>query len=400
MPTRIVLPSLGMYTAEGRVVRWLVHDGGRVELGAPVLEIETEKAVNEVIAPAAGVLRHVAAAGDLVSEEGLLGHVWADDEAGSAESAVDAGAPRHVEPQPSAIPVTVPTAAAAGRARASPLARKLAAEHGADLALIEGSGPAGRIVEADILAYVERRRREPAGEVPPAPRNAPLSLMRKTIGERLRSSLDTAVPLTLTREVQVDALVAAREALSARLGTPAPWDAFFVKLLALALRARPALNAVLEEGALRTFEAVDVAFAVAVPGGLLTPVVRGADTFSLPAIAERVRTLAQRALEGKLRPEDTSGGVSTLTNLGARGVDAFTPILNPPHSSILGVGRIARRPVVVDGVVDVASTCWLSLTFDHRVADGGPAAELLEEIAHLLGDASQLSSLVEGKELP
>lgn len=400
MPTPIVMPSLGMYTAEGRLLRWLVPDGGRVERGAPVLEIETEKAVSEIIAPVEGVLRHAAAVGDLVKEEGLLGHVWAEGEVATAPIAA-ASRPGRDEPPPPDVRIAPSAAAPAGRARASPLARRLAAEHGVDLTLLEGSGPGGRVVEADILAEVERRKRGPAmADAPPAGTGVPLSLMRRSIGERLRASLDTAVHLTLTREVRADALVAAREALSARLGEPAPWDAFFVKLLALALRERPALNVVLEDGAARTFDTVDVAFAVAVPGGLLTPVVRGADAASLPAIAEQVRHLARRALEGKLRLEDTSGGVSTVTNLGARGVDAFTPILNPPHSSILGIGRIARRPVVSEGAIAVASTCWLSLTFDHRVADGAPAAEVLEEIARSMGDAQRLSRLIEREDSP
>lgn len=357
MPTSIVLPSLGMYTAEGKVVRWLHDDGARVEAGAPILEVETEKAISEIIAPASGTLRQMATPGTLVKEEGLLGYIFAEGET-----------------------VAVENAAPPARAKASPIARKLATEHGIDLATVTGTGPGGRIVEADVLQRVQARD----AAAPPA------SSLRRAIAERLRKGLEGAIPLTLTREVEAGALVRARASLSSRLNAPVPWDAFFVKLLAIALRKDPALNQ--QPGAA---EGVDICVAIAVPDGLVAPVIRGAHAAGVGAIGARIRELAGRARAGTLRAEDLRGGVSTVTNLGAQGVDAFTPVLNPPQTSILGIGRIRPRPVVRDGAPSVAETCWLSLTFDHRATDGAPAAGILDDLARMMADDPFLSSLAE-----
>jgi pyruvate/2-oxoglutarate dehydrogenase complex dihydrolipoamide acyltransferase (E2) component len=192
--------------------------------------------------------------------------------------------------------------------------------------------------------------------------------------------MDTAVPLTLTREVRADALVAARSRLVAQQG-PVSWDAVFVKLLADALRARPALNAVIAGEEIAVLDEVHVGFALPLAGGLVVPVVRDADARPLAEVATAVRQLGERARAGRLAPPDLLGGTATVSNLGAHGVDAFTPVLNPPQSVILGVGRLAARPVVEEGRLVAAITCVLSLTFDHRVADGVPAAELLAAIA-------------------
>ena len=213
-------------------------------------------------------------------------------------------------------------------------------------------------------------------------RRIPLTGIRGAAARRLRESLATAVPLTLTREVRADALVAARGRLRERLGA-APWDALFVKLFADALREHPALNAVVAGDEILVLDDVHVGFAVPVNDGLVVPVVHDADRRPLAEVAAAVRELGERARAGKSSPADLLGGTATVSNLGAHGVDAFTPILNPPQSAILGIGRIALRPTVEqgpaveEGRLVAAPTCVLSLTFDHRVADGAPAAVLL-----------------------
>jgi pyruvate dehydrogenase E2 component (dihydrolipoamide acetyltransferase) len=263
------------------------------------------------------------------------------------------------------------------RIKASPIARRLAAEKGIDLATLTGTGPGGRIVEADVLAAAPVASREAPWKIR---ERLPLAGARKTIAERLRRSVDTAVSLTLTREVRVDALVAVRGNLAMA------WDALFVKIFAESLRERPELNAVIEGDSILLLDEVHVGFAVSLPGGLVVPVVRDADSRPLSEIAADVRDLADRARSGTLRPQDVLGGTATVTNLGAHGIDAFTPVLNPPQSAILGVGRIAQRPVIEDGQLAVGWTCVLSLTFDHRVTDGAPAADLLDAVSRRMNE--------------
>jgi pyruvate dehydrogenase E2 component (dihydrolipoamide acetyltransferase) len=170
-------------------------------------------------------------------------------------------------------------------------------------------------------------------------------------------------------------------------------DALFIKLLATALRQHPELNATVENDAILVFDEVHIGFAVSVPGGLLAPVVRHADKEPLISVAQAVRDLSDRARAGQLRPEDMIGGTATISNLGTHGIDAFTPILNPPQSVILGIGRIAPRPVICDGQVTAGHTCILSLTFDHCVTDGAPGAQLLETMARLMSDNEYLMAL-------
>ncbi len=357
MAQRIVMPSFGMYTAEGNLGRWLVPAGSTVEAGDLIVEIVTEKATYEVESPASGILHPVAVEGENLMVEGLIGWILDDGEA------------------PPASEGTRPDSAE--RIKASPIAKRLAAEKGIDLTTLTGTGPGGRIVEADVLAAVPAAPREAPWKVR---ERLPLAGARKTIAERLRRSVDTAVSLTLTREVRAEALVETRKNLAIS------WDALFVKIFAESLRERPELNAVIDGDSILLLDEVHVGFAVSLPGGLLVPVVRDADSKALSEIATEIRDLADRARAGTLRPQDVLGGTATVTNLGAHGIDAFTPVLNPPQSAILGIGRIAQRPVVKDGRLVVDWTCVLSLTFDHRVTDGAPAADLLAAVARRMNE--------------
>jgi pyruvate dehydrogenase E2 component (dihydrolipoamide acetyltransferase) len=210
--------------------------------------------------------------------------------------------------------------------------------------------------------------------------------LRRSLADRLRNSLATAASTTLTREVSADVLIEARQKLTERLGEAPSYDALFIKLLAAALRERPELNAIIENDKIVRFQEINIGFAVAVPNGLIVPAVRNADSAPFGEIVKTVKDLTDRVLAGRLHPADVEGGTATISNLGGHGVDAFTPILNGAQSAILGVGRIARRPVVRENELAIGHTCVLSLTFDHRVTDGAPAALLLDAVARRMND--------------
>jgi pyruvate/2-oxoglutarate dehydrogenase complex dihydrolipoamide acyltransferase (E2) component len=404
------MPSMSMYAAEGTLVAWLRSAGARVSAGEPIVEVSTEKASFEIEAPVAGILHPIAQVGAILPVEAVMGYLLAEGEEFSPPAGREAGsetattgqssvspAPRLLPPENSVGAQSAPPCPPASQIRATPIARRLAAQHGIDLGHLAGSGPGGRVVEADVLAAVTSRVGTLPGEAIADGRRilrrVPLAGMRRTIADRLRQSLTTAVPVTLTREVHADVLVAARGRLGERMERTLPWDALFIKLLATAQRQHPELNATVENDTLLVFDEVHIGFAVSVPGGLLVPVVRNADKEPLVSVADLVRDLRDRARAGKLRPADMAGGTATLSNLGAHGIDAFTPILNSTQSVILGVGRIAPRPVIRDGHVTAGHTCILSLTFDHRVTDGAPGAQLLETIARLVADDKYLMAL-------
>jgi pyruvate dehydrogenase E2 component (dihydrolipoamide acetyltransferase) len=391
MARPIVMPSMSMYAAEGTLVAWLRPAGSAVQTGEPVAEVSTEKASFEIEAPAAGILHPIATVGAVLAIEAVMGYVLAEGDALPVAPA--ATLPPH-DPQ-----VSVPVSTRTPRMPpppvvASPIARRLAAQHGIDLALVVGSGPGGRIVEADVLAAATSGGNV---EATPSPRHAPRILkwepmtgIRRTVAERLRRSVATAVSTTLSREADADVLVAVRERLTERIRGELPFDALFIKVFAAALREHPELNASIEDEVILTYDDVHVGFAVSAPAGLLVPVVRNADKESLAAIARQVLDLAERARAGRLIPEEMSGGTATISNLGAYGVDVFTPILNPPQSVILGIGRISARPVVRNGSVVPGRRCALSLTFDHRVTDGASAARLLDAVARHIADEAYL----------
>ena len=424
------MPSLGMYTIEGQLTRWLIPNGAAVRQDQPVLELTTEKTTVEINAPAAGVLHHVLPEGALVRVQGLLGCVLAPGEAPPAPPVLPA-TPVHdipTGPGPQELPEAVrPAASLAGAAPkgvaasaanlgddrpASPLARRRAAELGVDLAQVVGTGPGGRITEADVeraaapaatgLAppgVVATLHSAAAGApgmapgapgvpsgapgVPPVLRRVPLTGMRGLIARRMHESLRTTAQLTLTLEIDAGPLVAAREALAAaHPGVRVSYNVLLAKALAAALTERPDLNAVVHDDAILVLADVHVGVAVAVEGGLVVPVLHHPAQRDAPDLARELAALVERAQQGRLSPLDMEGGTVTLTNLGGHGVDSFTPILNPPQSAILGAGRIAPRPVAdAGGHVVVRPTLHLSLTFDHRVADGAVAAALLEGVA-------------------
>ena len=294
-----------------------------------------------------------------------------------------------------------PAAAPAGRVLASPLARKLAAEHQIDLAGLVGSGPGGRIVEKDVLAAVEASRAAAAPAPSPAaptptpaePRPAaagpvPLGRLRRITAERMAASSKVVARVTLFMTVDMAEAVRFRTQLAPeferRYGARLGYDTMIAKACGLALRDHPELNAQWADGAVQPLEEVNVGVAVALDEGLLVVVLRNADARPLHQLQSDLNGLVERARAGRLSPDDISGSTFTITNLGAYGVEGFTPIVNLPEAAILGVGKIARQPAVVDDQLAIREQMTLSLAFDHRVTDGAPAGRLLQRVKEVL----------------
>lgn len=371
MAVEVILPKLGMTMTEGTIVRWFKKEGEEVQRGESLFEVETDKAVLEVEAPASGIL------GKIVVPEGAKVPV-----AQVVAIIVEPGEPvPEVEVAPP--PPAIEPAPAPERVKASPAARRLARELGIDLSTVVGTGPGGRIVRKDVeRAAVEREVAKPA---PGVAEVIPLTGVRQLIAERMARSARTVARVTLTTEADATMLVELRQRLREEFGEEAPsYNDFMVKIVAKALREHPHLNATLSEEGIRILEAVNVGVAVDTERGLLVPVIRDADKKSLMEIVRESRELVEKARAKAISPDELSGGTFTITNLGMYEVDAFTPIVNLPECAVLGIGQIVPKPVVREGRVCVRQMMCLSLSFDHRLVDGGPAARFLQRVKQLV----------------
>ena len=278
------------------------------------------------------------------------------------------------------------------RLKASPLARRLAKEHGVDLSSIVGSGPDGRVVRDDVLQASATAAEVPVVETPAlqeATEVIPMGGIREIIAERMTMSLQTNASVTLHTEVDATGFVELRGMLNDKLQAKEvslTYTDLLVKVVANALGEHPRLNATLTDEGIHLLPEINIGVAVALEDGLVVPVVRNADKERLSEISEQVRDFAERARSNQLTPGELQGGTFTITNLGNFGIDAFTPIINPPESAILGVGRILKKPVVQDDEIVVRSMLTLSLTFDHRVVDGAPASQFLQTVSSYIQD--------------
>ena len=417
MATPIKMPLLGMTMEEGIISKWLVEEGDPVTKGQVIVEFETDKINAEIEAPADGVIGGIAArAGESVKVQGIVAYVLAEgEELPAAEPAAEpvsetAAPPPPVAPAPQPVvtppaqPVqsvsqAVPVAAqvaqpVGGRIKASPLARRLAAEFGVDIALLQGSGPGGRIVAKDVHASADGARVAAPAPVPvpaaaPAAASAvPIAGMRKVIADRMMQSLSTMAQLTLVTEVDATRFVELRNDLASQhedaLGFRISFNDLLARIVTRALVEHPHMNASLSGDEIVNNEHVNIGLAVEVPDGLVVPNVKNAQNMQLVELASAFRKLIAEISGGDLNLNDLSGGTFTITNLGALGIDAFTPVINPPECAILGVGRIIAKPAVVDGEIAVRQMMTLSLTFDHRLNDGAPAARFLQRISQLI----------------
>jgi pyruvate dehydrogenase E2 component (dihydrolipoyllysine-residue acetyltransferase) len=474
MATPVTMPMLGLTMEEGTVAEWLKAEGEAVAKDEPLLTVEMDKGTVEVPSPAAGVLRRIVVqpgttvpVRTLIAEIGSADEVLAPEtsattpaggpgdlpraeasraEAATASTAAPLPPPSSITPDPSreasrdassgasparqrlfASPrarlraresgielttlrgsgphgriveadVLAATGATASRVTATPLARRLAEEHGVSIADLRGSGPGGRITQEDVLRAAATQPMTtavpaPAAGQPPSTTQVgvqPLSRIRRITAERMAASSGAAARVTLFLDADFTEATHFRSQLQPefeRLGVARlPWDAIIAKAAALALGEHTSLLAQWVEGqGLQRHEAVNVGVAVTLePEGLVVPVLRDADKRSLRDLARELLELVGKARAGRLSPGEMQGGSFSITNLGGYRIDGFTPILNPPETAILGVGRIADKAVVINGALAVRTMCTLSLSFDHRVVDGAPAAAFLARLAELL----------------
>jgi pyruvate dehydrogenase E2 component (dihydrolipoamide acetyltransferase) len=420
MATKVVMEALSPTMEEGRLVEWKKQEGDSVQAGDVLAEVETDKAVMELVARAAGtLLKQAAPAGATVPVSALVGWIGQP-----GESIEDGGAPKASAPPPApAAPAAsqaapraaaTPPAAAAeeapskseptpaapapstGRVKASPLARRIASDRGVDLRQIAGSGPEGRVVKRDVDA-APARTTAPA----PAPRGAaaapgtayqdvPLTQIRKTIAKRLVQSIGPIPTFYLTTEIDMERVAEAREALLAAGVKNAPdapkisFNDIVIKAVALALRQHPTCNAWWQDDRIRVWNEVHVGMAVAVEEGLITPVIRHADQLSLREISTEAKALAGRARERKLTPEEYTGATFSISNLGMFDIEHFTAVINPPEAGILAVGTIAPVPAVVNGQVEIRRRMRVTMSCDHRVIDGATGAAFLKTLKTML----------------
>jgi len=426
MAVEILMPALSPTMEKGNLAKWLKKEGDRIKSGDILAEIETDKATMEVEAVDEGILAKILVPGGTqdVAVNQIIALIASDGEDVSKVAAGGAGQTK-VAPAPVATPLAAPasapvaTAAAApvssgAKLFASPLAKRMAKEAGLDLASIAGSGPHGRIVERDIkaaLAGGTAKRAAPAASVS-APLMAtgmadetvkklfeagsyeeiPHDSMRKTIARRLLEAKQTIPHFYVSADCELDALMAAREAINASApkgadGKPAyklSVNDFVIKALAVALMRVPDANVTWTEGAMLKHKHADVGVAVSIPGGLITPIVRKAELKSLSAISNEMKDLAARARNRKLKPEEYQGGSTAVSNLGMFGVKNFQAIVNPPHATILAVGAGEQRAVVKNGQLAVATVMTVTFSTDHRAVDGALGAELIQAFKTLI----------------
>ena len=438
MAQEIVLPQWGMEMQDATVVRWLKQEGEPVQEGEPLVELETAKIATELESIASGVVAHILVPeGATVPIRTVLAIVAAPGE----QVARPAGA----APSDTAARVTAPATSSRRAAPVAPqvvpAARRLAQERGIDLAQIQGTGPSGRILVEDVQKALEARTPAAPAPAPPAPAEVavqvtpaarhlarqhgvdlrrvqgtgprgrilledvqkalkpqaqptaqpaqvvPIRGMRQTIATRMVQSLQTMAQVTLTTEVDVT------EAMTLRAGLARQWPEsglsplhLVIKATARALKEHPRMNAVQREHEVELMPEIHIGVAVSLEEGLLVPTIQWADAKHLAQIVSESRDLATKAREGRAAYEEVTGGTFTITNLGIYGIDAFTPIINPPQVGILGMGRVVEKPVVYQGEIAKRSMMFLSLTFDHRVIDGAPAAAFLHTLRGHLED--------------
>jgi pyruvate dehydrogenase E2 component (dihydrolipoamide acetyltransferase) len=391
--TEVRMPKLGMAMKQGVVTKWLKAEGEAVQEGADLFELSTEKISAVVPAPASGLLGRVVAApgtelpvGALLALIGETGDAFPPrEELAAADRPGGPDRPGGRQAPPRIPPGVAPAAAApAGGAPASPAARRRARELGVDVAMVPPSAPGKRVTTEDVEAFAAA---QPAAATPPASL-LPFAGIRKVVAERLSDSLRTMAQVTIAHEAEVSGLAARRDALAAGFeaaaGIRLTYTDLLVEVVARLLREHPLLNSSLTEQGIATSEAVHMGVAVALEDGLIVPVIRDADSRPLGEIARARAELVAKAQAGTLALDEIEGGTFTISNLGAFGADAFTPIVNPPQCAILGVGRMLDKPLAVDGRVEIRPTMWLSLTFDHRIVDGAPAARFLQALAERL----------------
>lgn len=383
MATPVVMPKLGLSMKTGTLGKWLKKEGDSVKKGEALVEVMTDKITNKVESPAEGtLLKIVSAKGAKLPVGGLMGVIG---EAGEDISAVLAAGPA---PAGDAAPAA---AAPGGKVKISPAARKLAEDSGIDYNRVAGTGPEGRITREDIEKAIENGV-GPADDRPTV-KVEPYEGMRRAIGENMAASWTTHAKVTEHVSVDMSGILALRKTINegAKDKDKISVTALLTKAVARAIEINPIVNTTLDGNEIKTLKDVNIGMAVAVPDGLIVPVIRNANGKKLAEVNAEINDLAKRGRKNKLEPDEMSGATFTITNLGGYGsVDYFTPIINPPELAILGVGRTVETPVVVKGEIVIRPMMGLSLSFDHRIIDGAPAAEWLSVLIKLIENPQRI----------
>jgi pyruvate dehydrogenase E2 component (dihydrolipoamide acetyltransferase) len=423
--TDILMPALSPTMEEGTLAKWHVKEGDEVKAGDVIAEIETDKATMEVEAVDEGVIEAllVAAGTEGVKVNAPIARLSGEE--GAAPAPKPEPAPKAEAPAPKEEPKPAPPSQDAGetgatdtapapkaggeRVMASPLARRLAQAAGLDLKSLKGTGPHGRIVKSDVEAARGKAPAAPQAGAAQAPRQVqsleqmgippgsydliPLDGMRKTVARRMTDSFRDVPHFPLTIDLEIDTLLAARGRINALLeaeGVKVSVNDLVIKAAAMALKRVPEANASYSPEGIAMHHHADVAIAVAVPGGLITPIIRAAETKGLAQIAGEAKDLASRARDKKLKPEEYLGGTFTVSNLGMFGIKSFSSIINEPQGAIMSVGAGEQRPVVKNGQLAIATVMGVTLTCDHRVVDGATGAKFLSAFKAMIEDPATM----------
>ena len=430
MVTKVHMEALSPTMEEGQLVRWLKAEGDEISNGDVIAEIETDKATMELVARGDGVLRKIflaeggtAAVGGVIAviagaDEDISGVEGAsaggaaaapEDEGGDekdevveeseedeGEESSDAAESEERKPAKATPTATEAARTASGRVKASPVARRLAEEAGIDLERLQGSGPGGRVVKRDVEEAKEKGVSAPAaGRAVDGPEyeDVSVSQMRKAIAKRLVTSIGPVPTFYLTIDVDMGRVLDARRSVNAMLeeeGSKVSINDFVLKATAAALIRHPECNAHWHDGFIRRYNTVHLGVAVAIEDGLITPIVRNAETKGIAHISQEVRALAGRAREKKLQPDEYTGATFSVSNLGMFGIHEFTAIINPPEAGILAVGGVEDTPVVVDGEVVVRPRMRVTMSCDHRVIDGAQGSRYLQTLKRMLEEPAAI----------
>ena len=390
MVTRVNMPKLGLTMQRGQVLKWFMNEGDKVEKDEPLVEIETEKVVFVVEARAAGILRKIIAKeGEVIGVGGLLG-IIADEDEEISQLIEDALRMKKAE-----LPAPEPEIRAEGKSlsisphvKATPRARKLAKERGVDLTLVKGTGSMGQISEKDVEAFLQSKI-----EKKKVRETRPYIGVRKTIGQRMSESLRVSPQFTMTTDVDMNELVCVYKEmvpiLAAENGVNITYTEMIAKIVSEVLKRHPLLNASLDGDKILIYESINLGIAVAAEQGLIVPVLLDTGNKSLIEISREMKTLVEKVRSKTLILEDVTGGTFTLSSLGMFDVDTFTPIINPPESAILGIGKIKEKPIASDGNILTKPLAQLSLTVDHRIMDGMQASKFLQDLKRVMEDPYQ-----------
>lgn len=437
MAQEVIMPKWGLTMKEGKLARWLKSEGDTVEAGEPLFEVETDKITNSVESPASGVLAQIIVPeGEVAEVQAVLGIIAAPGEtpekvtakaAGSNEAPAeaetgstpatkaDAGSGEFVKAMPAArklakeLGINLSTVSGTGPngsvtmkdvqeaadapfkdVNASPKAIEFARKKGVDLSQVTGTGEGGRITKADILKAMNPAVEQTAPASPAKAQDTiiPMDGVRKLIADNMQASLNSAAQLSVFVELDVTEMVRLRKTLLERNKRNKEYRISYNDIISYAtcraLKRHPIMNSTMQDDGIHLHDYVNLGIAVALPNGLIVPNVKMADSFTLEELKEKVRDVAGRARKGGLEMDEISGGTFTISNVSMLGVDGFTPILNPPETGILGIGRIVEKPAVKDGEIQIRSMMTLSLTFNHMTTDGAPAMSFLRELGDML----------------